>query len=250
MGDELDQEACSALTELVQAHTGQFLQYSKGLLFQARLTSLAYQTGYDDVDELLHYLVDRNPGSNLELQVVTALLDKRSRFVSERGELRDLFERVIGPGIKRAGKSRYRIWSAGCGSGQEAYSLLMFLDKHLPSEKLQDIDIVASDISDEALFNAGRGIFSHFDVQMGLSAHNLVRYFTRLANGDWQVSSDLIRRISFLGHNLLSTSEGLGQFDLVICRNVLGTMTEAHRELARRNMEKHLKPGAELFVRN
>jgi chemotaxis protein methyltransferase CheR len=246
----VEQGACSALAELVEAHTGQFLQSSKGLLFQTRLASLAYRTGYDDVDELVSYLVDQKPGSNLELQVVTALLDQRSRFVSERLELLELFERVIQPGIKRAGPNRYRIWSAGCGSGQEPCSLQMLLNNHLAPTSLQDIEIVATDISDEALFKAGRGIFSHFDVQMGLSAHNLVKYFTRLGDGDWQISQYLTRRISFRAHNLLSTSQSLGQFDLVVCRNVLGSMTAAHRELAQRNLEKHLRPGADLLVQN
>lgn len=250
MGGPLEQRACSALAELVEVHTGQFIQSSKCALFKARLASLAYRTGYDDVDELVDYLVDQRPGSNLELQVVTALLDRRSRFISERSELLELFERVIQPGIKRAGQNTYRIWSAGCGSGQEAYSLLMLLNNYLSPTGLQDIDIVATDISDEALFRAGRGIFSHFDVQMGLSAHNLVKYFTRLGDGDWQISRELTRRISFRAHNLLSSSQSLGQFDLVICRNVLGSMTVAHRELAQRNLEKHLMPGADLLVQN
>ncbi len=242
------QDTFSVLQALAEKHTGQFLHEKKGLLFAGRLTSLAFRTGYDTVDELARYIGEFRPGSNLELEVATALLDQRSRFVSERLELAPLFQHVIAPGLERTAPGPYRIWCAGCGSGQEAFSLLMMLNNRLPAETVRRVDLIATDLSEAALMRANKGLFSHFDVQVGLSAQNLVRYFTLASEQRWQVSPVLARQVQFQAHNLLSSEDAPGQFDLILCRHVLGGMTPDHRQTTEQTLARHLNPGGDMHI--
>lgn len=244
----MQQETFCALRELAEKHTGQYLDQSKGLLLANRLTGLAYRTGHETVDELVRNVGNYRRGSNLGLQIATALLDCRSRFMSERIELRPLVGTVIAPALARTLPVRYRIWCAGCGSGQEAYSLQIMLNNTLPADMAGRIDLVATDISDTVLMRANNGLFGHFEVQLGLSAQNLLRHFSRRSEHAWQISPELNPTIRFEAHNLLSGETGPGRFDLIICRNVLGSMTSMSRERAERNLRHHLNPGGYIHL--
>lgn len=242
------QDTFSVLRALADKHTGQFLHPNKQVLFAGRLTGLAFRTGHDTIDELARYIGDFRPGSNLELEVATALLDQRSRFVSERHELAPLFEQVIAPGLERTAPGPYRIWCAGCGTGQEAFSLLIMLNNVLPAETLRRIDLIATDISEAALMRANAGLLSHFDVQVGLTARNLVRYFTQASEQRWQVSPALSRQVRFQAHNLLSSQDAPGHFDLILCRHVLSGMTPEHRVRAEQALHRHLNPDGHIHI--
>lgn len=242
------QETFSVLQALAEKHTGQSLHQNKGLLFAGRLTGLAFRTGHDTVEELARYIGEFRPGSNLELEVATALLDQRSRFVSERRELAPLFEQVIAPALERTAPGPYRIWCAGCGSGQEAFSLLMMLNNALPADEVRRVDLIATDLSEAALMRANKGLFSHYEVQVGLGAQNLVRYFTQASEQRWQVSPVLARQVQFQAHNLLSSDDAPGLFDLILCRHVLGGMTPDHRARAQATLTRHLNPGGHMHV--
>ena len=247
-GDNMDPATFSALRNLAERHTGQRLDLARSALFASRLNGFLRRTGYSDLNELTRSLGVHKTGSNLDLQVATAMLDRYSRFVPERGAFASLLENQIEPALTEGGEARYRIWLAGCGAGQEAYSLLILLLNHLPPEAVDRIDILATDISGEALLKANIGAYNHYEVQIGMSARNLIRYFTRSGDRDWHISPDLTRKITFTDHNLLAPDDHLGLFDLVICRNVLNTMTDAHRAQARRTLERHVRPGGQLFI--
>lgn len=242
------QETFSVLQALAERHTGQFLHQNKKGLFASRLTGLAYRTGHDTIDELTRYIGDFRPGSNLELEVATALLDQRSRFVSERCELAPLLEQVITPALERTAPGPYRIWCAGCGSGQEAFSLLMMLNNALPPDTVRRIDLIATDVSEAALMRASKGLFSHFEVQVGLTARNLVTYFRQASEQRWQVSPALARQVQFQAHNLLSSEDAPGRFDLILCRHVLAGMTPDHRIRAEETLHRHLNPDGHVHI--
>nr|WP_321360544.1 CheR family methyltransferase [uncultured Hyphomonas sp.] len=242
------QETFSVLQALAEKHTGQFLHRNKGVLLANRLTGLAFRTGHDSVDALARHIGDFRPGANLELEAATALLDRHSRFVSEHCELAPLFEQVIAPALARTAPGPYRIWCAGCGTGQEAYSLLFLLNNILPTETIRRIDLIATDISEAALMRANTGLFSHFEVQVGLTANNLVRYFTQASQQRWQVSPVLSRQVQFQAHNLLSPEDAPGLFDLILCRHVLGGMTPDHRARAEQTLHRHLNPDGHIHL--
>jgi chemotaxis protein methyltransferase CheR len=120
----------------------------------------------------------------------------------------------------RATKKVIRIWSAACSTGQEPYTLAMILSEDVAKYGDWRIEIVATDISKEALDRAKAGTYTQFEVQRGLPINMLVKYFKQ--NGDkWQIDQKLRNMIQFREFNLLQDPGTLGQFDVVLCRNVL-----------------------------
>jgi len=121
---------------------------------------------------------------------------------------------------RRATQRRIRIWCAAASTGQEPYSLAMLLSDAGHRLDGWNIEVVATDFSEEALRRARSGLYSQFEVQRGLPVSNLVKYFDKVGTG-WQVKQGLRDRVVFQEHNLLNDCQKLGRFDIIFCRNVL-----------------------------
>ncbi len=235
------------LRSLAARHTGQQLEVGKSNLLESRLKGVAYRSGYNSIDDLALFLDAHAAVSNLDVDVATSLLDDSSRFVPEHGELQSLFEDSIKPGLSGSQKA-FRIWCAGCGSGQEAYSLLMFIRNQLGGQTASRVKITATDISQKALERARAGVYGHFQVQIGLSTPNLLKYFTRIPPRNWEIAPDLRAAINFQAHNLLDDKDNIGTFDLVICRNVLDEMTSQHQSKARQSLHSRVTEGGMVYL--
>lgn len=235
------------LRSLAARHTGQQLEVGKSNLLESRLRGIAYRSGYNSIDELALYLQAHAAISNLDAEVATTLLDDSSRFVPERGEFAALLEEFIKPALEGSTKA-FRIWCAGCGAGHEAYSLLMLIRNKLGDQLASRVRITATDISEKAIERAREGIFGHFQVQIGLSTPDLLKYFTRVPPRDWRISPVLKDAISFQSHNLLDTSDDIGTFNLIICRNVLSEMTSQHQAIARQSLHSRATEGGMVYL--
>ena len=134
----------------------------------------------------------------------------------------ELLFKIVLPHLARARATqrRLRIWSAACSSGQEAYSILMGLDQRVPQLNGWHIELVATDLSETVLERARAGVFNHFEVQRGLPAPYLIKYFDRKGR-NYKLKSELTDRVQFKPLNLLRPFAHLGTFDVVFCRNVL-----------------------------
>ncbi|MGI4796457.1 MAG: CheR family methyltransferase, partial [Janthinobacterium lividum] len=105
-------------------------------------------------------------------------------------------------------------------TGQEAYSLAMLISEMGPALSGRVIEIVATDIARQPLSRGEQGLYTRFEVQRGLPAKLLVKYFKKEEAG-WRISRPLRDMVRFREWNLLSDLSGLGRFDVIFCRNVL-----------------------------
>ena len=105
---------------------------------------------------------------------------------------------------------RLRIWSAACSTGQEPYSIAMLLAEMLPDVHEWDINILGTDISDEAVARASRGWYATHEIERGLSPARLHRFFQQENNG-WRVKDSLRALCSFERRNLLDPNSAPGQ---------------------------------------
>src|SRR5690606_35974676 len=120
----------------------------------------------------------------------------------------------------RSNQRVLRIWCAACSTGQEPYSLAMLLKEHFPGLANWQVSILCTDLSREVLERARAGSFTQLEVNRGLPAAMLVKYFSR--DGDlWRVRDDLRARLQFQELNLARPFPALPRFDLVLLRNVL-----------------------------
>jgi chemotaxis protein methyltransferase CheR len=132
------------------------------------------------------------------------------------------FTSIIMPALLAARRSTrtIRIWCAAASTGQEPYSLAMCLKEMEGDLAGWRIELLASDLSGQALEKAREGLYTQFEVQRGLPIQFLVRYFKQTREL-WQVAPEIRAMVKFRQLNLLSDFSHLGIFDLIFCRNVL-----------------------------
>ncbi|MCX7970059.1 MAG: protein-glutamate O-methyltransferase CheR [Negativicutes bacterium] len=164
-----------------------------------------------------------------------------TEFFRTPNKFEDLKVKIFPELLKK--NSRLNIWSAGCSTGAEPYTMAIMLDQLTPGVKHK---ILATDIDNNMLANARQGIYVEGELK-NVSPADLKKYFTKLADGRFQVNPDIRQRVDFRFHNMLRDRFD-SNFDLIVCRNVVIYFTEeAKNELYRRFFES-LRPGGFLFV--
>jgi chemotaxis protein methyltransferase CheR len=206
--------------EVVRRRSAIVLEPGKEYLVETRLGQLARQESYDSLEVLVAAL-RRAPGGDLERKVVDAMTTNETSF------FRDLhpFEALRGTIVpellaSRSARHRLDLWCGACSSGQEPYSIAMVLREAFPQLASWDVRLLATDLSDEMLAKAREGRYSQLEVNRGLPAPYLVKYFDRVGT-DWQVKPDLKRGIEFRPMNLIAPWPAMPAFDVVFLRNVL-----------------------------
>ncbi|NNM54068.1 MAG: protein-glutamate O-methyltransferase CheR [Spirochaetales bacterium] len=155
-----------------------------------------------------------------------AVTTNLTRFFRNQPQF-DAFEKAILPDLmqykrKKGLEHKIRVWSAGCSTGEEPYSLAMVLKDKLPPDF--SFEIVASDLSLKSLMTAQQGFYPESKLQ-GIPAPYLTRFFSKSVDG-YQIKDELKARIKFDYHNLKFDS-GQRNLDVVFCRNVLIYFDEA-----------------------
>ncbi|MCB9623977.1 MAG: protein-glutamate O-methyltransferase CheR [Sandaracinus sp.] len=208
----------SAIVEVVYARTGIVLDESKRYLIETRLHPQARELGVGDLDALV---ASMRPGSEVEKRVVESLTTNETSFFRDLALFQGLEQEVLPSLIeRRRATRRLRIWSAACSTGQEAYSVLLLLASKFPELDDWDVRVVGTDVNETVLAQATRGLYSQLEVNRGLPAPMLVKYFERQGR-DWQIRPELRRRLEARPLNLTAPWPMLGSFDLVFVRNVL-----------------------------
>jgi chemotaxis protein methyltransferase CheR len=207
------------LRKLLKERSGLMLSADKQYLVESRLTPLVRKAGLASLGELVAKV--RSNNERLIVDVVEAMTTNESFFYRDKIPF-DHFRDAIVPGLMaaRAKVRRLRIWCAAASTGQEPYSLAMLLQEEAAKLQGWNIQILGTDLSNEALERARSGIYTHFEVQRGLSIQRLIRFFEK--QGElWQIKSDIRSMVQYRNFNLLQDPRPLGRFDVVFCRNVL-----------------------------
>lgn len=205
---------------LVKSESGLSMTPDKAYLLDSRLRPVAQKWNLSGLEQLADAL--RNQRNAEQIRDVTeAMTVNESFFFRDTKPFDQLRDHMLPTMLTtRATTRKLRIWSAAASSGQEAYSIAMLLHECGVTSKGWSVDIVGTDISTEILNRARSGGYTSFEVQRGLPAKLLAKYFTR--QGDkWQIADPVRRSVQFIRQNLLHDLSRLGTFDVVFCRNVL-----------------------------
>ena len=208
------------IAALLKERSGLIITPDKLYLLETRLAFLLREHSLSGLPALADLL--RQPGAQaLRDRVVDAMTTNETSFFRDSHPFDTLRKSVI-PGLieRRAAARALRIWSAACSTGQEPYSLAMMLKDHFPILGGWNLEIVATDISPSVLERAREGIYSTFEVQRGMPIQLLIKHFDQIGE-QWQIKRELRKPIQFRAINLLDDFASLGQFDIVLCRNVL-----------------------------
>lgn len=216
---EISDGAVRILAGLLRARTGQQLATGRRWRIDTALRPLLAQHGLASLDILVNRVVS-GECPELAEAAIDALLNHETFFYRDIAAFRLLDEQgLLRFHAARASTRRLRIWSAGCSTGQEVYTLAMMIADRPDRWRGWTIDIVGTDLSAAAIEQARAGRYSQFEIQRGLPVTQMLRRFEQ-EDESWQVSEEMRKAVRFRIHNLLDPPP-VGQFDVVLCRNVL-----------------------------
>lgn len=206
---------------LVRERTGIALDGSKIYLVNARLMPLARATGLDSVVAYIRNLRSRRYGEE-HRRAVEAVVTTETSFFRDIFPFEALRQEILPDLIsqRRGGSRSIVIWSAGCSSGQEPYSLAMMLRESFPELATWNLRILASDVSESMLERSRRASYSQVEVNRGLPAPLLVKYFTQ-RGATWRLCDDIKSMVTFFHHNLATDEPTVPPIDVLCMRNVL-----------------------------
>jgi chemotaxis protein methyltransferase CheR len=217
---QISDSSSRILAGLLEARTGQQLTLSRRWRIETALSALFRERGITTLDELITILVMGKEPS-LSQKVIEALLNNETYFFRDRTPFDMLQRHALRELAERRSKSRrLRIWSAGCSTGQEVYSLAMLFADEPDKWRGWTIDILGTDVSTSCVERARTGSYSQFEVQRGLGINQMIKWFEETSEG-WRAVESLRKPVRFQVHNLLEAAPHPGDFDIVLCRNVL-----------------------------
>lgn len=210
----------SVIASFLKDRSGLIIGEDKTYLLETRLSAILREHKIAGLSGLADIL--RQPGSHaVKDKVVDAMTTNETSFFRDNHPFETLRKSLIPSLIeRRAGTRSLRIWSAACSTGQEPYSLAMMMKDNFPILAGWRIEIIATDLSPTVLDRARTGLYSTFEVQRGLPIQMLVRHFDQ-EEPNWRIKPEIRQTVNFRPLNLLEDFSVLGQFDIVLCRNVL-----------------------------
>lgn len=236
-------DAIDRIAEFLKRDCGLVFADNKRYLFEQRLIQLFDRYGLDSLDQLAQAL---SHNALLRRDVIHQMTTHETLFFRDNPQFQALEKELLPEVANRlAARKRQRLparpafWSAACSTGQEPYSLAMLL-RELRAERLnlglgvEDLRILASDISEEVIAKAKMGRFSSMEMGRGMDATRTAKYFRADGQG-YQICPELRESIDFRCLNITRPFGAIGRFDLILCRNVLIYFSQ---ETARRVIDR------------
>jgi chemotaxis protein methyltransferase CheR len=235
------------LCKFIHERSAIIIDPGKEYLVESRLTPLAYQEGLESAQKLLERL-RRETVNGLHRKVLDAMTNNETIFFRDAAPFHALTRTIIPELLgKRSLERRLSLWSAAASSGQEAYSLAMLVCEEFAGLPGWEVSILGTDISEAILERARRGRYSQLEVNRGLPAKCLTKYFTR-EGVEWQISGQIRGMVGFRECNLAGSWPPLPQFDVIFLRNVLIYFSVEKKKEILRRARGVLREGGVLFL--
>ena len=238
------------LRQLVFGLSQNVLDPSRDYLFESRLARLVRNQGMNGLEELIDSLrIKKNP--ELERAVAEAMTINETSFFRDTRPF-DLLRTDILPRLVDARRTQrtLRFWSAACSTGQEGYSIAMLMAEHFPMLAGWNIRVEGTDISHEVVHRAQAGTYPRIEMNRGLPARFVVRYFDRHGE-DWVVKPEVRKTCNFRQTNLCGPVfpfRPFERFDVIFLRNVMLYFSQETRRTLLANIHKVLAPDGVLFL--
>jgi chemotaxis protein methyltransferase CheR len=217
--------------DFIQKETGIIYSEQNAFALQTRLEEITKAMNLKSPTELYDLACKGFTGSLRQMMLDSATNHETSFFRDMK--IFQTIEKHILPELRKNSPhiGIFRVWCAASSFGQEPYSLCMVLSEIAAKDPTAPrAEVIATDIADKAIARSKEGKYSQLEVQRGLPAPYLVKYFTKTPDDYWQVKHELKIMVQFKKQNLLDSFASLGKFDFVLCRNVLIYQNEAKKK--------------------
>lgn len=236
---DLSDREFDRISTTVQDLAGIRLPPGKETLVKSRLSKRLRALGLADFEAYLRFLDEDGTGSELA-EMVDALTTNKTSFFRESVH----FDHFAGE-LEAGQRTPLRVWSAGCSTGEEPYTLAMMIREH--GSSLTDARILGTDISGRALGVARHGEYTEAGLA-GVPEAFRRRYFQKTVDGHLRINAELRSLVTFARLNLLGDWPMRGPFDVIFCRNVMIYFDRDVRERLVRRFHGLLRPGGHLYV--
>jgi chemotaxis protein methyltransferase CheR len=245
---DLPDDVFRLLRDAIYKRTGMWFGDSSKYLLQKRLSPRAKELNFDSFQKYFYFL-QYDPRADAEFdQIYDLVTTNETYFFREPAQLAAFAEEIVPDILSHKSIRKIRIWSAGCSSGEEPYSIAMLLQESgLYGHAM--FEIFASDINQMVLAKARRGTYRENAFRATDPAVR-ERYFTREADGAWRISDDIRNRVSFGRLNLYDEPRVslLGHVDIIFCRNVIIYFDDASKRVVVGSFYNRLVDGGYLLL--
>ena len=234
------------LVNLLKDKAGWEFNKNQYFIVDKKINNFIREKNYNSIDDLMNDI--KNGNKTLISQIVEAMTFSDTSFFRDY-DVFYKFENTILPNLKEKCRSskKLNIWSLGCSTGQEAYSVAMCIDSNNQLFSGWNINILASDLSSLAIGKAQHGIYSNFEVQTGLNAKTILKYFAQ-SGDDWIISDKIKKMIEFRRYNILEEAIVKSKFEVVFCRNVLRYFTVDMQDYVLKRISEKQPQGGYLYL--
>lgn len=236
------------ISDLARRRAAVVLEPGKEYLVESRLASVAKDEGVAGLDEFVVRLRSAPENGPLHAKVLDALTTHETFFFRDHYPFEALKNTILPKLIQnRSVSKRLNVWCAACSTGQEPYSLAMLLKEHFPQLASWTVKIIATDLSTRVLDQARSGEYSQMEVNRGLPAQYLIKYF-RQEGSVWKLKEDVRKSVEFLPLNLIQPWAPMPVFDFVFIRNVMIYFDVPTKRTILRNIRRYVASDGYLFL--
>jgi chemotaxis protein methyltransferase CheR len=231
----------------LQERSAIVLEDGKQYLVESRLNPIVQRLQLNSISDLVAKLRARS-ANGLDTQVVEAMVTTETSFFRDRHPFETLRTVIIPEFIRqRSSERRLNIWCAASSTGQEPYSLALLLREHFPELVGWRISLVATDLSQDVLARARAGTYNQIEVNRGLSAAFLVKYFQQHGT-TWQLDESIRRMVEFRELNLAKPWPAMPPVDIIMVRNVMIYFSVDTKKDILARMARMLRPDGYLLL--
>jgi chemotaxis protein methyltransferase CheR len=245
---DLPDDVFRLLRDAIYKRSGIYFSDASKYLLQKRLSPRARGLNFDSFQKYFYFL-QYDPRADAEYdQIFDLVTTNETYFFREPAQLAAFIEEIIPDMIAAKAGRKIRIWSAGCSSGEEAYTIAMLINERGYFER-SAFEIFASDINQQVLAKARRGVYRETSFR-ATTAELRDKYFVREGDGLWKINDAIRNRVSFGRLNLYDEARVslLGQLDLIFCRNVIIYFDDASKKVVISNFYNRLIEGGYLLL--
>jgi len=244
----LKDDEFNLIKDVIYRESGIRLTEMKKALVQARLMKRLRELKLPDYREYCHFLTNNYDREIINL--INCITTNKTDFFREPKHF-EFLQEVALPELEHSGRKRITIWSAGCSTGAEPYTIAITLREYFAGRSMPEVKILATDIDTQVLRRGEEGIYSYNEVDT-INIELLRRYFKRGTGeneGFFKVKDSVQNMISFRRLNLLDDTYPMkGRFDIIFCRNVIIYFDRTTQEQLLNRFAQRLEPGGYLFL--
>lgn len=242
----MDAATLKGLCDYINVRSGLSYGSSSRALFERRFGARVLELGLESYARYLE--VVRTQASELAY-VFETLTTKETYFFRQEYQLKTFVDEVVPLVVKDGGaQGRLTVWSAGCSTGEETYTLAMLLHDH-PALRTWKVRIIGTDLCPSNIDQAERGIYRASSFRSTTNVQKS-RFFTEVERNEYKVNADLRRLVHFSVANLIDPADvrSVGRVDVIFCRNVLIYFDPTSRQATTNLFYERLLPGGFLLL--